>query len=120
MLTTKYMQLALLLLALLCFGERGWGSYQAPTFNHREGSPHVPPPTDSSDDEDCESPKIKTKDGCIDPESASIEEFEKISKEERKDLSEESKKIIEEKFLKLFSDENVDDEIKDKIDNIHF
>ncbi len=115
MLTTKYMQIALMLLALLCFGERGWGSYHGPTFDHGGGSSPEASSSKSSDDEDCESPKIKTKDGCIDPESASIEEFEKIRKEERKDLSEESKKIIAEKFLKLFSDENIDEEIKDKI-----
>jgi hypothetical protein len=49
------MQLALLLLALLCFGERGWGSYHGATFDPGGGSSLGASSSKSSDDENSKS-----------------------------------------------------------------
>jgi hypothetical protein len=94
MLTTKYMQLALMLLALLCFGERGWGSsYHGMTFQDHSG------PSADSEKEDS--------DNLAEKFIQSFSEFEKgvpSPQEMRKvydDLNELKDKVSDEQFNEL-------------------
>ncbi|MFM8269596.1 MAG: hypothetical protein ACKN9V_05345 [Pseudomonadota bacterium] len=103
MLTTKYIQIALLFFALLCMADKGWGSFKPASGQHSQ----------ATDKDNCEPPKVPNGSDCLDPESASLADLGKI--ENLADLPEETKTKIEENLAKiLFGDPDVDAQTMDE------